>query len=76
VATVEYDNTAVFQSFTLAATSKKLLNDYVNFKYDAQADLWDTNYMRKPDRIAYEGNKITLSRFQKDRGASSLSKFN
>jgi hypothetical protein len=48
---------------------KQGMNDYVNFRYDAKGrPIGYELYAETLTEIAYEGNKITLSRFQKDRG--------
>jgi hypothetical protein len=50
-----------------AGRDKQEMNDYVDFRYDAKGrPIGYELYAQTLTEIAYEGNKITLSRFQKD----------
>lgn len=61
-----YDKDGRLSEFK-AGRDKQEMNDYVNFKYDSQGrPLGYELYAQTLTEIAYEGNKITLSRFQKD----------
>lgn len=62
-----YDKDSRLSEFHAGRNKQELLNDYVNFKYDSQGrPLGYELYAQTVTEIAYEGNKITLSRFQKD----------
>ena len=72
-----YDKDGRLSEFHAGRNKQELLNDYVNFKYDSQGrPLGYELYAQTLTEIAYEGNKITLSRFPKDQGRKFLSKFN
>jgi hypothetical protein len=64
-----YDKDSRLSDFHAGRDKQELLNDYVNFKYDSQGrPLGYELYAQTLTQIAYEENKITLSRFQKDQG--------